>query len=95
MFILSHVVPLIILHSSELHAGTALLLKIIFSKSYPGGNKKSDEPDDALYARSEPGWIYSDLFLTWIKIYLEHRGSQRPIIDGHASHITLDVIDLV
>ena len=71
---------------------------IIYSKSFPGGNYRFDGPDDALYARSESGWIDSELFLSWMKkVFLRHCGSQRPIIlfvDGYVSHITLNVIDL-
>ena len=71
---------------------------IIFSKCFPGGNYRFDGPDDALYVKSESGWIDSELYLLWMrKIFLRHCGSQRPVIlfvDGHASHITLDVIDL-
>ena len=60
---------------------------IIYSKSFPGRNYRFDGPDDALYARSESGWIDSELFLSWMKkVFLRHCGSQRPIIlfvDGH------------
>jgi hypothetical protein len=71
-------------------AGVALPPMIIFAKSFDG-------PDDAVYAKSESGWIDSELFLFWMrKIFLRYCGSQRPVllfIDGHASHINLDVID--
>ena len=47
---------------------------------------------------SDSGWIDSELFLSWMnKAFLKHCGSQRPVllfVDGHASHITLDVIDV-
>ena len=79
-------------------AGIAHPPMIIYSKFFPGGNYRFDGPDDALYARSESGWIDSELFLLWMKkVFLRHCGSQRPIIlfvDGHVSHITLNVIDL-
>ena len=40
---------------------------IIFSKSFPGGAYKFDGPDDAVYAKSESGWIDSELFMVWMK----------------------------
>ena len=71
---------------------------IIFSKAFPGGQYRFCGPDDALYARSESGWIDSELFLVWLKkVFLKHVVSQRPIlllIDGHKSHITLEAVDI-
>ena len=79
-------------------AGIALPPMIIFSRCFPGGSYRFDGPDDALYAKSDSGWIDSELFLSWMnKAFLKHCGSQRPVllfVDGHASHITLDVIDV-
>ena len=71
---------------------------IIFAKSFPGGPYRFEGPDDALYARSESGWIDSELFLSWFnKIFLKYSVPDRPIMlltDGHKSHLTLDVVDL-
>ena len=79
-------------------AGVALPPMIIFAKSFPGGAYRFDSPDDAVYAKSDSGWIDSELFMAWMrKIFLRYCGSQRPVllfVDGHASHINLDVIDL-
>ena len=79
-------------------AGVALPPMIIFSKSFPGGVYKFDGPDDAVYGKSESGWIDSELFIVWMKkVFRRYHGSQRPVllfVDGHASHITIDVIDL-
>ena len=79
-------------------AGVALPPLIIFSKSFPGGLYKFDGPDDAVYVKSESGWIDSELFLAWMKkVFLKYCGSQRPVllfIDGHASHVNLGVIHL-
>ena len=36
---------------------------IIFSKSFAGGAYKLNGPDDAVYAKSESGWIDSELFM--------------------------------
>ena len=71
---------------------------IIYAKSFPGGQYRFDGPDDTLYAKSESGWIDSELFMVWIKkIFLKYAVPQRPVlllIDGHKSHINIDVIDL-
>ena len=79
-------------------AGLPLPPMIIYSKSFPGGPYRFDGPDDALYAKSDSGWIDTELFLSWLKkIFLKHVVSQRPVlllVDGHKSHINLDVIDL-
>ena len=79
-------------------AGVALPPMIIYSKAFPGGSYKFSGPDDAVYAKSESGWIDSELLLAWMKkVFLKFCGSQRPVVlfaDGHASHVSLDVIDL-
>ena len=71
---------------------------IIYAKSFPGGQYCFEGPDDAVYARSESGWIDSELFMVWLKkLFLKYAVSQRPILlltDGHKSHINNDVTDL-
>ena len=71
---------------------------IIYSKSFPGGTYKFDGPDDAVYAKSSSGWVDSELFLQWMKkVFVKHCGMQRPVLlflDGHASHVSVDVIDV-
>ena len=53
-------------------------------------------PDDTVYAKSESGWINSELFLTWMrKIVFQYRGYQCPVllfVEGQASHVSLGVI---
>ncbi len=79
-------------------SGSALPPMIIYPKSFPGGQYKFGGPDDALYGKSESGWVDSKLFLEWMKrIFLCYAVQERPvllIIDGHKSHLTLDCIDL-
>ncbi len=79
-------------------AGVALPPMIIYPKAFPGGAYTFKGPDDAVYAKSESGWVDSDLFLAWMKkIFLVHAVSQRPVIlivDGHGSHVNLELIDL-
>ena len=44
-------------------AGIPLPPFIIYPKCFPGGQYRFDGPDDALYGKSESGWIDSELFL--------------------------------
>ena len=79
-------------------AGFPLPPMIIYPKAFHGGPYTVAGPDDAVYAKSESGWVDSDLFLSWLKkSFLKFAVPQRPLIlfvDGHSSHVTLDVIDL-
>ena len=79
-------------------AGFPLPPMIIYSKSFPGGQYRFDGPDDTLYAKSESGWIDTELFITWFKkIFLKYSVAQRPLlllIDGHKSHMGLELVDL-
>ena len=71
---------------------------IIYAKSFRGGQDRFEGPDDAVYARSESGWIDSELCVVWLKkLFLKYGASLRPILlltDGHKSLINIDVIDL-
>ena len=71
---------------------------IIYVKSFPDGQYHFEGPDDAVYARSESGWIDFELFVVRLKkLFLKYAVSQRPILlltDKHKSHINIDVIDL-
>ena len=67
---------------------------IIYSKSFPGGPYRFEGPDDALYARSDSGWIDSELFISWYKIFLKFVVPQCPLLllsDGHKSQMTSDI----
>ena len=71
---------------------------IIYPKAFPGGAYTFKDPDDAVYAKSESGWVDSELFLSWMnKVFLGFAVPQRPVmllVDGHKSHLTLELIDL-
>ena len=71
---------------------------IIYSKSFPGGQYRFEGPEDTLYARSESGWIDTELYLAWMKkFFLKFIVPERPVLlltDGHKTHINIDVIDL-
>ena len=79
-------------------AGFPLPPMIIYPKAYLGGTYTFAGPDDALYGKSESGYVDSELFIKWMeKIFLKFAVPERPIIlfiDGHKSHVTLDVVDM-
>ena len=79
-------------------AGFPLPPMIIYPKAYPGGAYTFAGPDDALNGKSESGYVDSELFIKWMeKIFLKFAVPERPIIlfiDGHKSHVTLDVVDM-
>ena len=79
-------------------AGFPLPPMIIYPKAYPGGAYTFAGPDDAVYGKSESGYVDSELFIKWMeKIFLKFAVPERPIIlfiDGHKSHVTLDVVDM-
>ena len=95
MYIVNHMGQVNILRCCASAAGIPHPPMIIYAKSFPGGQYRFEGPDDAVYARSESGWIDSELFVVWL--FHKYAVSQRPILlltDGHKSHINIDVIDL-
>ena len=78
-------------------AGILLPPMIVYSRNFRRCNYRFNGPNDALHAKSESRWIDYKLYLLWMKIFLKHCGSQHQVIlfvDGHASHIMLDFINL-
>ena len=49
---------------------------IIFAKSFPGGPYQFDGPNDALYAKSDSGWIDCELFFV---VVLKYSVPEHPI----------------
>ena len=67
----------ITLLSCESAAGPPLPPMIIYAKSFPGGQYRFQRRDDALNAKSDFGWIDTELFMTWFnKIFLKYAVSQ-------------------
>ena len=79
-------------------AGFPLPPMIIYPKAYMGGAYTFEGSDDALYGKSESGYVDSELFIKRMeKIFLKFAVPERPkilFIDEHKSHINLDVIDM-
>ena len=62
-------------------AGIPLPPMIIFPKAFPGGAYMFEGPDDAVYAKSDSGWVDSSLFLSWMKkSFLKFAVPERPLI---------------
>lgn len=79
-------------------SGLILPPMIIFEKCFPSGNYSECGPDDCLYAKSPNGYMDGELFKNWfLTVFLPNTAHLRPaflILDGHGSHLTIDVIDL-
>lgn len=68
---------------------------IIYPQAFLGGQYRFGGPDDTVYAKSDSGWIDSELFYQWFKKVFPV--PERPLlllVDRHKSHLTLDLIDL-
>ena len=80
--------------------GSAIPPMIIFKHCHPGGKYGDGGPDGALYSFSPSGFMDGDLFKRWlVKLFIPrtHPTPERPvllILDGHASHSTIDVIEV-
>lgn len=60
-------------------------------------NCKIGAVPNTLFRSSESGWMNSDLFLEWFKFFIENIPPTRPVLlitDGHASHVSIEVIEL-
>ena len=71
---------------------------IIYEKCMPSGNYEEKGPYGALYGKSPNGYMDGQLFKFWFEKQFipntAHLGRRMLIIDGHGSHMTLDVIDV-
>uniref|UniRef100_A0A1X7TXI8 HTH CENPB-type domain-containing protein n=1 Tax=Amphimedon queenslandica TaxID=400682 RepID=A0A1X7TXI8_AMPQE len=68
---------------------------------FPRKRMKEDLKEGAIpgtmFRCSESGWINQQLFLEWFEFFIESIPPARPVLiieDGHASHVSLDVIKL-
>lgn len=79
-------------------SGQVLPPMIIFEKCFPSGHYSQFGPDDCLYAKSPNGYMDGELFKKWFtEIFLPQTAHLRPallMLDGHGSHLTIDLIDL-
>ena len=80
-------------------SGYIMSPNIIFAKTYPSGPYARDGPDGALYFISDNGYMDSELFYGFIfKLFVPHTiqipGPKLLILDGHGSHLNIDIINL-
>ena len=85
-------------HIAVSASGYALPPFFIFEKSYSSGPYARNGPDNALYAVSPNGYMDIELFGSWIdKSFIPcTRHIQKSILlilDGHGSHMDIDMID--
>jgi len=81
-------------------AGQPLPPFIIFEKAYPFGPYSRSGPDNACYACSPNGYMDTELFKLWItKQFIPETAHVRKpillILDGHGSHMDIDMIDIL
>ena len=78
-------------------AGQVLPPMIIFEKAFPSSPHFREGPTNALYAKSPNGYMDLELFSEWFqKIFIAHTshlGKRLLFIDGHGSHISVDLIN--
>ena len=79
-------------------AGQVLDPLVIFSgKNFQQSTWKGDKAlPETYYGLSESGWMTSDVFYDWFKLFVK-RIVKRPLLlifDGHLTHISLPVIEL-
>ena len=79
--------------------GNSLPPLIIFKKSNPGGKYSAGGVEGAMYTCQATGFMDGEIFLKWLlNLFIPRTRptAERPVLlllDGHASHTTIDVID--
>ena len=64
-------------------------------KSVPDNLKVGAVPN-TVFRNSDSGWINSDIYFKWLKLFSQNIPPTRPVLliqDGHASHISIEVIE--
>ena len=70
---------------------------MIYSRKRVTENIKDGAFPGTQFHCSDTGWVNADLYLEWFKFFLSSIPPARPVLlieDGHASHISIDVIEL-
>jgi len=65
-------------------------------KSVPDHLREGSIPD-TMFANSKNGWSNKHIYLEWFKFFLQKIPPARPVLllqDGHASHVSIEVIEL-
>lgn len=77
-------------------SGFVLPPMIIYPRKRISESLKEDGLPGTLYTCSDSGWINEGLFSRWFDFFLENIPPTRPVLliyDGHASHISIELIE--
>ena len=88
------------MHVTVSASGYSLLPFIIFENCFPSGPHGRNGPNNALYGISPNGYMDSELFKKWVEKQFLPQTHHLPrplllILDGHGSHMNIDMIDLL
>ena len=88
------------MHITVSASGYSLLPFIIFENCFPSGPHGRNGPNNALYGISPNGYMDSELFKKWVEKQFLPQTQHLPrplllILDGHGSHMNIDMIDLL
>ena len=78
-------------------SGYALPPFIIYPRKRITDNLKVGALPSTAFHHSDSGWVNAELFIKWFEFFLKMIPPLRPvllILDGHASHVTVDVVEL-
>ncbi|CAM4608595.1 unnamed protein product [Leuciscus chuanchicus] len=85
----------ITVHCCVSAAGDSIPPFIIYPGCLPKNAYRLDGPPNALYGIQEKGYMDSELFLKWLRHFVQYAPEERPIIlimDQHETHVSRDVI---
>ena len=79
-------------------SGCALPPLIVYPRKKSVPDKlKEDAVPGTVFCNSDNGWINKEIYLHWFELFLKMIPKARPVLiiqDGHASHVTIDLIEL-
>lgn len=78
-------------------AGLSIPPMIVYPRVRLAEGLKAGAYPGTLFACSKSGWITQELFLEWFRFFISSIPPTRPVLlifDGHASHISLELIQL-
>lgn len=65
-------------------------------REVPESHRKGSLPG-TLFTKSDSGWINQEIYLEWFRFFIKTIPTARPVLlieDGHASHISIECIEL-
>ena len=69
---------------------------MIFPRKRVIDNLKAGAVAGTIFHCSDTGWVNSELFLEWLRFFVQSIPPTRPILlilDGHASHVSTEAIE--